>query len=292
MTGVQSSVFPIDGGQIRLEKTTFVHKASTVSASVYKDGNILKLHFLEAVQEILDESESAMEEGNAKELMTTTTTENDHHSDDGVIEKSEFEENEKQGGGSSPVHVAPGKEPKPGFCKHASFVAHLNDGMIVTSSGFGSDGLPPTSAPQVHVCPLETSNLQPTTVVEPSPPPQKVSSAKSRKKNDEEAKRLEEERRRAEEENEARRLQQLKQEKKETRKNHFHEVFVTCPDGLHVSYQNDENFPCASGGVVVRQRYTMASRGFHDCEAVRWKIATEEKSRCIRPDGTVIKVGS
>jgi hypothetical protein len=69
---------------------------------------------------------------------------------------------------------------------------------------------------------------------------------------------------------------------------------VSCPDGLHVSYRNDENYESVedSGGVIVRQRYPFKSRGLHECEAARWKVAMREVSRSIKTDGTVIKVGN
>lgn len=74
----------------------------------------------------------------------------------------------------------------------------------------------------------------------------------------------------------------------------FHEIFVSCPDGLHVSYRNDENYGSVddSGGVVVRQRYPAKSRGLHGCEATRREVAMRELSRSIMTDGTVIKVGN
>ena len=75
-------------------------------------------------------------------------------------------------------------------------------------------------------------------------------------------------------------------------KKSFHEIFVTCPDGLHVSYRNDESHASLqdSGGVILRQRYPFKSRGLNECEAVRGKVAMRELLRSIKTDGTVIKV--
>ena len=86
----------------------------------------------------------------------------------------------------------------------------------------------------------------------------------------------------------SRRLKELQ----ESMKKPFHEIFVSCPDGLHVSYRNDENYISVqdAGGVVVRQRYPFKSRGLHECEAARGKVAMRELSRSIKTDGTVIKV--
>lgn len=81
-------------------------------------------------------------------------------------------------------------------------------------------------------------------------------------------------------------------ELQDSMKKPFNEIFVSCPDGLHVSYRNDENYISVqdSGGVVVRQCYPFKSRGLHECEASRGKVAMRESSRSIKSDGTVIKV--
>lgn len=294
VTGVQSSMFPCDGGQIQVEKTRFVHRASTVSASVFKHGDILKLHFLEPLEERVEEKESLVTKEVTKESLVTKeassksleldVSSGSSHEEDG-LEKSEFEENEKES--SIQADVSAFEPPPPVFCKHASFVALLKDGMVISSSGFGPQGIP---TPLEGHRGKQEAGATDQQALNASPQP-KAASPKSRKKNDEEARRLEElkqaeERKRAEEE--ARRLE----EQRRAIKKPFHEIFVSSPDGLHVSYQNDENYSSVgdAGGVVVRQRYLVKSRGLHECEAVRGKAAAEEISRCVRTDGTVIKV--
>ena len=288
VTGVQSSLFPCDGGQIQVEKTTFVHCPSTVSASVFKDGDILKLHFLEPLEELIEEKESFVSLGTKEVSSKNLEQEMSHgssHEEDG-LEKSEFEENEKQNYCQTDVSFEPPLH-LPMFCKHASFVAQLKDGMVISSSGFGPQGIPTPLEGHRGKQEAGTTDQQ---ASDPSPQP-KAASPKSKKKNDEEARRLEElkqveEKKRAEEE--ARMLE----EQQRAMKKPFHETFVSCPDGLHVSYQNDENYSSVgdAGGVVVRQRYLRKSRGLHECEAVRRKAAAEERSRCVRTDGTVVKV--
>ena len=294
VTGIQSSLFPCDGGEIRVQKTQYVRGANSASISVHKDGNILKLHFLEPLEEILpDQASDVVEESKAetsesREKTEDTITQDESSTMDEGLEKSEFEANEKTASFHQDVtveneHVL--SEPTiPMFCMHASFVAQLSDGMVITCSGFGPRGIPRQPGGDLN----EDSAAG--VPLDPSPPP-KVSSPKSRKKNDEEAKRLEElrlaeEKQRAEEE--ARRLKELQ----ESIKKPFHEIFVSCPDGLHVSYRNDENFASVrdSGGVVTRQCYPLKSRGLHECEAVRGKVAMRELSRSVTTDGTVIKI--
>lgn len=60
------------------------------------------------------------------------------------VEKSEFEANEKTASfhediaTEDTVYIQAPDESV--FCAHASFVAQLNDGMVVTCSGFGTEG--------------------------------------------------------------------------------------------------------------------------------------------------------
>jgi hypothetical protein len=154
VTGTQSSMFPCDGGEIRVEKTQYVRGLKSVSTSVYKDGNVLKLHFLEPLEEILPEQPSDISVGSKAESLVESGAESgektedeiaeDKASDEGV-EKSEFEASEKTASFNAEdasVKEMP-SEPVPAvFCTHASFVAELNDGMIVTCSGFGANGEP------------------------------------------------------------------------------------------------------------------------------------------------------
>ena len=147
VTGIQSSMFPCDGGEIRVEKTQYVRGPKSVSTSVYKDGNILKLHFLEPLEEILPEQPgdiSVSSKAESEESSEKNEVMEDKPSDEGV-EKSEFEASEKttaldaedvsaKNTSSEAVPVV--------FCTHASFVAELNDGMVITCSGFGTNGVP------------------------------------------------------------------------------------------------------------------------------------------------------
>ena len=73
----------------------------------------------------------------------------------------------------------------------------------------------------------------------------------------------------------------------EKRKKPFQHVNITCPDGHHVQYLNDEFYSSESdmGGVVVRQSYPVKPLG-----TAREKPAAEETTRTVMTDGTVIKV--
>lgn len=67
----------------------------------------------------------------------------------------------------------------------------------------------------------------------------------------------------------------------------FQHVYITCPDGQHVQYLNDNCYQSREnkGGVIVRQSYPIKPLG-----PARGKPASQETSRTVMTDGTVIKV--
>ena len=67
----------------------------------------------------------------------------------------------------------------------------------------------------------------------------------------------------------------------------FQHVYITCPDGQHVQYLNDDCYQSREnkGGVVVRQSYPIKPLG-----PARGKPASQETCRTLMTDGTVIKV--
>lgn len=62
VSGSLTTLFPCDGGQIRIEKNAYIHGAICVRASVLKDGNTFVLHFLEPIDEVLKQEEIDGEE--------------------------------------------------------------------------------------------------------------------------------------------------------------------------------------------------------------------------------------
>ena len=67
----------------------------------------------------------------------------------------------------------------------------------------------------------------------------------------------------------------------------FQPLYITCPDGQHVQYINDDCYQSKDekGGVVVRQSYPVRPLG-----PAREKPASDENSRTVMTNGTVIKV--
>jgi hypothetical protein len=83
-----------------------------------------------------------------------------------------------------------------------------------------------------------------------------------------------------------------KRDEEEKKRKSFQDLFITCPDGLHLEYFNDGSYASAldKGGVAVRLRYPIKGLGKQECEKPRQKPAMEEMSRTVLTDGTVIKV--
>ena len=189
VSGSLSTLFPADGGQIQIKKSQYVQGARSVSASVFKDGNMFVLHFLKPIDEILskEESEGSEEKEIAYSEAQPQIGKNEGEQDGpGEIEKSEVEVSEKE-------QRVETKEPEP-FCDFSSFVGELSDGMLVALSGYGPAGTTtpkePKDSEDAVIGHLTTETAQPPQAT-PSPQP-KVGSPKARKRAEEEAKRMEE----------------------------------------------------------------------------------------------------
>lgn len=183
VSGSLMTVFPADGGQIQVNKSQYVQGARKVSTSVFKDGNMFVLHFLEPIDEILTKEElEGLEE---KDDLRIDKNEKEEYKND-ELEKSEIEASEKE------QQKIP-KGPKP-FCDFSSFVAELSDGMVLALSGYGPSG----SFKEKESKESEetvTGYLKADTVMPPQPTPSpqpKAGSPKARKRAEEEAKRMEE----------------------------------------------------------------------------------------------------
>ena len=191
VSGSLSTMFPADGGQIQINKSKYIQGTKSVSASVFKDGNMFVLHFLEPIDEILSKEE-AEGSGKKEEENYHTTSEGERNKGEageaGELEKSEVEASEKE------QHVKCAANSQP-ICKFSSFVAQLSDGMVMTLSGYGPSGTTRPEQPQAtedtvigHLALTET--VQP---FQPAPSPQpKAGSPKARKRAEEEVKRMEE----------------------------------------------------------------------------------------------------
>ncbi len=185
VSGSLTTMFPADGGQIQVNKSQYVQGAKRISTSVFKDGNMFVLHFLEPIDEILTKEE--LEGSVEKEDGRIVTDENKQEDNAGEeVDKSEVESSEKE------QHKRP-KDPKP-FCDFSSFVAELSDGMVLALSGYGPSGSlkeKETKESEDIVTGYLAADVVPPPQATPSPQP-KAGSPKARKRAEEEVKRMEE----------------------------------------------------------------------------------------------------
>lgn len=185
VSGFLTTMFPADGGQIQVNKSQYVQGAKTISTSVFKDGNMFVLHFLEPIDEILtkEELEGTVEKEDGRILIDENKQEDNVGEE---VDKSEVEFSEKE------QHKHP-KDPKP-FCDFSSFVAELSDGMVLALSGYGPSGSLKEKEPKESEDILTVylaADVVPPPQATPSPQP-KAGSPKARKRAEEEAKRMEE----------------------------------------------------------------------------------------------------
>ncbi|XP_078373230.1 sperm-associated antigen 17-like isoform X2 [Oculina patagonica] len=280
VSGSLTTMFPADGGQIQVNKSQYVQGAKRISTSVFKDGNMFVLHFLEPIDEILTKEE--LEGSVEKEDGRIVTDENKQEDNAGEeVDKSEVESSEKE------QHKRP-KDPKP-FCDFSSFVAELSDGMVLALSGYGPSGSlkeKETKESEDIVTGYLAADVVPPPQATPSPQP-KAGSPKARKRAEEEVKRMEEIQQQQEEERLRLEDEARKKAEEERLKKPFQHVYITCPDGQHVQYLNDDSYQSRDnkGGVIVRQSYPVRPLG-----PAKEKPASEETSRTVMTDGTVIKL--
>ncbi|KAK7474792.1 hypothetical protein BaRGS_00033973 [Batillaria attramentaria] len=256
-SGILTTLFPSDGGQIRTERTEFVQGSTTVKTTVLKDGHVFAVHIVNPREEPEEEydpdldpsgtaakaeaTEKADLEKPEKEMSQTESAERTAEEDG---EKKEEEKDKK------PLPVS----------QFGSIAATLCDGMVISLSQWGAtgetaEGKPYEPAPYV---PPASS---------PSPQPQTASPTKGKK--DKKGAQPTPEPPPVEEE-----PQVVETPEEILFEQPFQEVFVTCPDGLNVRY-----FLQSSVGVnpespedrhlVVKQSYPFKTAGLQDCEAIR-----------------------
>ena len=183
VSGSLTTMFPADGGQIQVNKAQYVQGARSITTSVFKDGNMFVLHFLEPIDEILSKEELEASEGKAGVEI--------------LLNKIEQEENVEEEGNTNVIDECEKEQqrrhPK-AFCDFSSFVAELSDGMVLALSGYGPWGSLKEKEPKESediVTGYMTADVGPPPQPTPSPQP-KAGSPKARKRAEEDAKRMEE----------------------------------------------------------------------------------------------------
>ncbi|XP_038079367.1 sperm-associated antigen 17-like isoform X2 [Patiria miniata] len=195
------------------------------------------------------------------------------------------------------------EKPKP-ISSFGSFTATLSDGMVFALSNYGSKGTPFGAEPKQEVeiyVPPPTSPSPPPTIS--SPKGTRAGSGKKGKKQQQQQQQeaekqaqLQLEQQQREEEERKRAMEQAMKKSKEPEEPPFQQLFVSCPDGLHVNYLLEKDAgvvmsdPGSAGLLLVRQSYPYKTSGKQECESARQVPAMQEKSRLITSDGSVIKM--
>ncbi|XP_078322362.1 sperm-associated antigen 17-like isoform X1 [Crassostrea virginica] len=275
VSGITTSMFPCDGGQIRTERVEFVQGTTSIKSTILKDGHNFTVHILDP-KEATDESEQ------------------DDDMPPPAAEKAEFEKSEKDDAkttegerGSSAQKTQKSEGDKTSVSAFGSITAQLMDGMTLALSQFGATGeskdgkkyepipyTPPPSTPLPGPPPSPTKSKKgdkkgaPT----PEPPPPQTPLEDEEKKDQEE-----------------------KKDEEKPILQPFQQLYVSCPDGLNVKFLLESSLgmkPIAEDDrrLLVKQSYPYKTKGVQECEAVRRKYALKETSRIMTSEGTVIKM--
>nr|KAG5690453.1 hypothetical protein BaRGS_010080 [Batillaria attramentaria] len=266
-SGILTTLFPSDGGQIRTERTEFVQGSTTVKTTVLKDGHVFAVHIVNPREEPEEEydpdldpsgtaakaeaTEKADLEKPEKEMSQTESAERTAEEDG---EKKEEEKDKK------PLPVS----------QFGSIAATLCDGMVISLSQWGATGETAEGyKPEIYKPPISGKPYEPAPYVPPasSPSPQPQTASPTKGKKDKKGAQPTPEPPPVEEE-----PQVVETPEEILFEQPFQEVFVTCPDGLNVRY-----FLQSSVGVnpespedrhlVVKQSYPFKTAGLQDLAA-------------------------
>ncbi|XP_067675915.1 sperm-associated antigen 17-like [Haliotis asinina] len=272
VSGIVTTLFPSDGGQIRTERTDFVQGTTSVCTSVLKDNHVMCVHILDP-SESLEEEEEEPDNGEEKK---------------DVPEKSELEKSEKESA-DKPCDddgEAAENSRKKSVSAFGSITAYLSDGMSLALSQFGADGKAEDGKkyePEVYVPqPISTS---------PLPQASQGSPGKGKKDKGKGAPTPEPPQQHPPEEETQ---EETIPEEEPDVQQPFQQLYVTCPDGLHVRYFLQSTVGVKPNSeddrqLVVKQSYPFKTKGSQPCEATRKMYALTEQSRVITADGTVVK---
>lgn len=308
--GKTNYLYPCDGGIIKAEKVVQEQGTTYVSTTMKKDGHTFVIHMIDP--------KNPEEDKELDEMIGRNET----PAKEEVTEKAELESTEKEKEEEPPSRRssqdAGKEEEKECHSKFGSWNAVLCDGMTLSFSSHGENGecsaadkveqnlrkflgeIPPATSPSPIPPGMETPKKGGKGKKSPRGRSPRGKSPKGKRKSDsdKEADAQREEEARMQEELE-RKLQEAKEEEERRRVKlpPFNQLYASTPDGLSVRYQLD---PTTAGTnyltdephfkLMVRQSYPYKTSGKQKTESLRAQPAMEEVSRCIRSDGTVIKV--
>ncbi|XP_071955355.1 sperm-associated antigen 17-like [Antedon mediterranea] len=279
--GQTKTLFPSDGGLIRTETTQFIQGSNFVKMSIFKDGHVFNVHLLEP-------KAPKSEEDDVSKV-----------NEDNFDEKADIEQPEKTDAEKDAITETDLKLAEP-LSQFGAFTAHLNDGMILSYSCYGSSGKPD------GVDKVEEADIFILPPLSTSPPPQSPSpkgragSAKKGKKQQQQQLEQEKlaqqqllEQQQKEEEERKSKAKEERAKTPEPKLPEFQQLYISSPDGLSVSYGLESVATTEVNEMpvklLVRQAYHSKTAQKQECEAARKIPAMMEESRVITSDGAVIK---
>ncbi|XDA70366.1 hypothetical protein R6Z07F_000738 [Ovis aries] len=265
ISGTNYYLYPSDGGQIEVEKTTFEKGPTVIKMKVKKDKHNFLIHLRDP-----------------RKIVEKEKKEEDYPSED-----------EKEGGGEQNFKAEESNKENKAVSKFGSFSATLENGICLSISYYGSSGSAPEDKDpnlesMLNIPSVHTPTVIPVTVSIP----QGKGKGKTKGKEKPKESLKEEEHPKEEEKKEVEEPEPVLQES--PRVPIFQNLNVSCPNGLQVTFTGQESPDQYIVGeeptwdIMVRQNYPQKVRHYEFYKMVMPPLE-QEASRVITSQGTVVK---
>ncbi|XP_011367051.1 sperm-associated antigen 17 [Pteropus vampyrus] len=267
ISGTNCYLYPSDGGQIEVEKTTFEKGSTFIKMKVKKDKHNFIIHLKDP-----------------KEIVKRENKEESYSSEDKKEESPE--EQSLARGITNPKNKA--------VSKFGSFSATLENGICLSISYYGSSGMAPEdNDPDLEAMLTIPSALTPTVIPVIVPVPQAKGKGKTKGKEKPKESIKEEEHPKEEEKKEEVVLEEPVLEETVYVPT-FQNLNVSCPSGLLVTFIGQEPTDkyvmdeVPTWDIIVRQSYPQKVKHYEFYRTVMPPVE-QEASRVVTSQGTVIK---
>ncbi|XP_066124209.1 sperm-associated antigen 17 [Saccopteryx bilineata] len=266
ISGTNYYLYPSDGGQIEVEKTTFEKGSTFIKVKVKKDKHNFIVHLKDP-----------------KKIMKKEKEEGNYSSEDKTKEGEEEQNTETEESNTENKAVS----------KFGSFSAILENGICLSISYYGSSGnAPEDKDPKLEALLNIPSALVPTVIPVIEPVPQSKGKGKTKGKEKPKESLKEEEHQKEEEKKEEVEPELVLQETVFVPT--FQSLNVSCPNGLLVAFIGQESTNIDVMGeeptwnIMIRQSYPQKVKHYEFYKTVIPPVE-QEASRVITSQGTVIK---
>ncbi|XP_053512061.1 sperm-associated antigen 17 [Artibeus jamaicensis] len=264
ISGTNYYLYPSDGGQIEVEKTTFEKGSTFIKVKVKKDKHNFIIHLKDP-----------------KKIVKKEKEEEDYFSDEGEREEEQNIETEEP----SAEHKA--------VSTFGSFSATLENGICLSISYYGPSGtVPEDKDPNLEAMLNTPSALLPTVIPVIAHVPQAKGKGKTKGKEKPKESLKEEEHPKEEEKKEEVEPEPVVQETVFVPT--FQNLNVSCPNGLLVTFIGQESTDKyviseePTWDIMIRQSYPQKGKHYEFYRSVM-PPAEQEASRVITSQGTVVK---